>query len=392
MLIVRCTAKLLSRLHADPASAPPPSTTRLGDWYATILPVRPEHAILLVNEPTRLAVVLPARQISTLAQRIPDAIARVLLDLDVDAGVIEEERRAMAGIVFARTISRSVLGTMNVFIQHWEAMGGRNAHLGWHEQSMELGRILVSPLGYRRPAEVAKEMLVGGGGEAPRLGANSRRVATMKTTSRIYELKVTLAGTRPPIWRRLRVKSDITLFKLHGILQRVMGWMDGHLHQFVARDTTYGELDPELPGPRENERKARLSEVLRKPKDRLMYEYDFGDGWRHLVVLEQVLEAEEGARYPYVVAGKRACPPEDSGGVGGYARLLEVLANPRHPEHRDLVEWVGGTFDPEAFDRDEINRSFHGGWYLPKPDDAPRSKTALPRQTVFKLVAKARRG
>lgn len=212
----------------------------------------------------------------------------------------------------------------------------------------------------------------------------------MKSSASIYELKITLRDTRPPIWRRLRVRSDVTLFKFHSILQFVMGWMDGHLHQFMARNKVYGAVDLELP-ERENEKKVLLSQVLRKPKDSLVYEYDFGDGWEHAVVLEQVLEAAPGGKYPYVLAGKRACPPEDCGGTGGYGRLLAVLADPKHPEHAEMVEWVGGSFDPEAFDVGEINRGFHGGWSLPPAADAPRSTTTLPRQTRLKLGAPRRR-
>ncbi len=213
----------------------------------------------------------------------------------------------------------------------------------------------------------------------------------MKRTASIYELKITLRDTKPPIWRRVRVRSDITLFELHDILQLVMGWMDEHLHQFVAHDEAYGVPDPEFQEPRQNEKKVLLNQVLRKPKDSLVYEYDFGDGWEHGVALEHVLEAEAGAKYPSVVAGKRACPPEDCGGAGGYGRMLEILGNNKHPEHEEMVEWVGGSFDSEAFDRNELNRAFHGGWFLPPKSDAPRSKTALPRKTVLKPRDKRRR-
>lgn len=212
----------------------------------------------------------------------------------------------------------------------------------------------------------------------------------MKSSASIYELKITLRDTRPPIWRRLRVRSDVTLFKFHSILQFVMGWMDGHMHQFVANGKAYGRADPEFPES-ENEQKILLGEVLRKAKDVLVYEYDFGDGWEHTVVLEQVLEVAPGGTYPYVVKGKRACPPEDCGGTRGYGHLLEVLADTTHSEHADMVDWVGGAFDPEAFDVGEINRGFHGGWYLPPAADAPRSKTALPLQTTLKLAAPRRR-
>jgi hypothetical protein len=392
MLIVRCTAKLLARLKVRPLASSAPSSTVLGDWYATILPLRRAHLVLLVNETTRLPVVLPARELSTLASRIPGAIADVLIDLGVVPEVVERERQAMAEIAFDKTADRSVLGTMNEHVFHLGLTREEHPGMTEHAISMDLGRMLATIPGhdYQHPGEFAAHVLgITKPGSRP-LAALPRRDTSMKSPASIYELKVTLRDTRPPIWRRMRIRSDVALFKLHSVLQYVMGWMDGHMHQFVVGKTTYGRVDREFPEC-ENEKKVLLSQVLRKPKDSLVYEYDFGDGWEHAVVLEQVLEAEPGAKYPYVLEGKRACPPEDCGGTGGYEHVLKVLADPRHSEHADMVEWVGGSFDPEAFDAGEINRGFHGGWYLPPSPDAPRSKTALPRQTTLKLPAPRRR-
>jgi hypothetical protein len=136
-----------------------------------------------------------------------------------------------------------------------------------------------------------------------------------------------------------------------------MGWHDSHLHQFRQGSTYYGVPDPEFPPERKDERRIRVSQVLRSPKDKMIYEYDFGDGWEHEVVLEKMLQPEAGQRYPRVIAGKRACPPEDCGGVGGYYHLLEVLADPKHPEHRDLMEWCGGGIDPDFFDLKDTNEA-----------------------------------
>ncbi len=387
MLVVRCTSKLLDRLKVPSGAMSSSSTTALGDWYATILAARPSHLVLLVNESTRLPVILPARELSTLATRIPEAITDVLRDLGVQSTVIDIERAAMAEIVFDRTASRSVLGTMNEHAFHLALMRDAQPSMTEHALSMDLGRMLVTipGQGYQHPGEFTARLLGSSQPGPLPVAPPSRRDAPMKSPASIYELKVTLRDIRPPIWRRIRVRSDITLFKLHAILQVIMGWMDGHMHQFVAKAKTYGRVDREFPEC-EDEKKVLLSQVLRGPKDSFVYEYDFGDGWKHIVVLEQVLEAEHGGKYPYVVAGKRACPPEDCGGARGYERLLEILSNPRHTEHADMVEWVGGSFDPEAFDRDEINRRFHGGWYLPPPNDATRSRTALPRQTKLKLT------
>jgi len=164
------------------------------------------------------------------------------------------------------------------------------------------------------------------------------------------------------------VLSDIALSRLHTILQVVMGWTDSHLHQFLAGGTYYGTPDRELGIERQNERRVRLNEVLRRPKDRMVYEYDFGDGWEHDIVLERTMSPVPRGRYPIVVAGKRACPPDDVGGIGGYYDFLDAIKDPKHPDHHDMMEWCGGSFDPEAFDVQEINRLFHGGWGPAKPN------------------------
>ncbi len=220
----------------------------------------------------------------------------------------------------------------------------------------------------------------------------ARARKTQPAAPRAYQLKVTLQEVRPPIWRRFTVRDDITLLKLHELLQVIMGWSDSHLHQFVAGGMRFNRPEFDLPPPRKDEARIRLREVLKKPADRLVYEYDFGDGWEHVVVLEQVLAHEPRARYPVILDGKRACPPDDCGGPPGYEHLLEVLAAADHPEHEDLLEWAGGQLDPERFDVGALNRVFHGGWYLPSGDDptpAPRRRPA--QQTALRLGARKRR-
>ncbi|MBM5810409.1 MAG: plasmid pRiA4b ORF-3 family protein [Gammaproteobacteria bacterium] len=177
------------------------------------------------------------------------------------------------------------------------------------------------------------------------------------TGDAIYRLKVSLRGIRPPIWRRFQVPADMTLRKLHDCLQEVMGWTDSHLHQFEAGGVIYGTPDADFGVATINETRARLEQVLRRPKDRLTYEYDFGDGWEHDVVLEGILPPAPAARYPIVEDGKRACPPEDCGGPYGYLCFLEIIADPRHPEHEEMLEWAGGQFDPEAFEVPEAKKT-----------------------------------
>jgi len=173
-----------------------------------------------------------------------------------------------------------------------------------------------------------------------------------------YQIKVTLRGSHPPIWRRIQVRSDTTLAKLHRILQRVMGWKDTHLHQFVIQDQRYGVPDEDDAGPREtkDERKYKLGDLLPGENSQFMYDYDFGDNWQHVLVVEKTLPPQEGIQDPVCLAGARACPPEDVGGLSGYQNFLEAMRDPRHPEHQEFLDWIGGEFDSEEFDVDQINQ------------------------------------
>jgi hypothetical protein len=152
-----------------------------------------------------------------------------------------------------------------------------------------------------------------------------------------YQIKVTLKGSKPPIWRRMQVISATTLVQLHCILQCVMGWEGYHLYQFVVGGMAYG--DPSMLEETEGEdaRRVTLASLVRGEKDKFLYEYDFGDSWDHELLIEKVLPYEAGKRYPVCLTGKRACPPEDCGGIWRYAGFLEAIQDPQHPEHEDML-------------------------------------------------------
>lgn len=172
----------------------------------------------------------------------------------------------------------------------------------------------------------------------------------------IYQIKLTLKDFKPPIWRRVELKADTTLYKLHDVIQAAMGWEDSHLHQFEHQGELYGIPDPEFDLDVISERRVRLNQLLEQEKDKLVYKYDFGDGWRHDVRLEKIMASQPGVKYPRCTKGKGACPPEDVGGVWGYAEFLEAVADPKHPEHQSYLEWIGeDSFDPAAFDPEEAN-------------------------------------
>jgi len=174
----------------------------------------------------------------------------------------------------------------------------------------------------------------------------------------MYQLKITLRGaSKPQVWRRVQVRAGITLRDLHEVIQRAMGWEDDHLHVFSTRWQEYGMPSPEL--GHASDQRARLSDVLTEPGDKLRYTYDFGDDWEHDVVLEEVRPTVSGERLPSCVAGKGACPPEDCGGAWGYADLKEIMADSSDKEHQDRLDWLGldtaEEFDPHEFSVDEVN-------------------------------------
>lgn len=169
----------------------------------------------------------------------------------------------------------------------------------------------------------------------------------------VHRLKVTLRAVRPPVWRRIEVRSTTKLSDLAWVLESAMGWDGSHLHMFEAGRNRYGAPDPEGWGPSVlDERKHSLGAVLPREGSKLRFDYDFGDGWEHDVVVEAIAPVDRGVQYPQCVGGRRACPPEDCGGPWGYQELLEALADPKHERHEDLLEWIGGDFDSAEFDVD----------------------------------------
>lgn len=178
----------------------------------------------------------------------------------------------------------------------------------------------------------------------------------------VHRLKITLRSIRPPIWRRIEVESNVTLYELSTVLQAAMGWLGGHLHAYEAGGTTYELPDEDIGfGLRTvDERKARLNKVLPNVGAKMRFDYDFGDGWSHDIIVEAIKPAVADVEYPRCVTGKRACPPDDCGGPWGYGQLLEILANPDHHEYAERVEWLGGPFSPEAFDANETTEVMRG--------------------------------
>ena len=190
----------------------------------------------------------------------------------------------------------------------------------------------------------------------------------MSTSNLIFQFKITLGGIQPPIWRRIQVPRHYSFWDLHVAVQDSMGWLDYHLHIFRFRKPhkrvtveigiTGDEMDDNitLPGW-----EISMADYFTEPGSLALYEYDFGDSWEHDLLLEGILLKEKGVKYPRCIAGERACPPEDCGGVPGYYRLLEILNNPKHDEYQETIDWLKGhaksyyPYRPDEFESKKVH-------------------------------------
>ena len=184
-----------------------------------------------------------------------------------------------------------------------------------------------------------------------------------KKYDQVYQFKITLKGTKPPIWRRILVPETYTFWDLHVAIQDAMGWDDYHLHEFTLLSPKTGrKVKIGIPSDEGADFgwkvladwNQKIAHYFSLDNSKADYVYDFGDGWEHSIKLEKILPRETGVAYPRCIGGKRACPPEDCGGIGGYAEFLEAIGDPANELHEDMLDWVGGSFDPEDFNPSEV--------------------------------------
>lgn len=365
MLVIRGTKKLRDRVKGAPAVDGEESTTALGDWFANALFWRPQVA-LLVNSRTLLPVFMELAPAATLLERAPAAIEAVLRGHGVDETFLVAEDKGMSDVRIAPTNDRRVVGVMNEFAFHGEWLW-KEGHQDLEALSLRMSSLIIGRLDEGSPDRALAAVMGGTEPLAKVIALPGERSAPAPSprasaAGDVFQLKVTLLDTKPPIWRRVLVDGGSTLDHLHEVIQAAFGWWTYHLHEFEAGRTRYGVPDPDEDWgePPRDERRTRLDAIAGKGSS-FRYIYDFGDGWDHKITVEKVLPADSATTVPVCIDGRRACPPEDCGGTWGYRELLEILANPTHPEHHERTEWLDRPFDPEAFDPSEFEDNLRNG-------------------------------
>jgi len=327
------------------AAADVTSTTELGDWFANAFFWRP-HVAMLVNRSTLLPVFVELAPAATLRTRVPVAIERVLRLHGVNEAFITAEVEAMQDVCLAPTDDRSVLGVMNDMAYM--------AEHAWKERLPDL-----DALSMRMSTWISGPLAGRGGTPGGALAVVVNGGVPLVAPRTAHRLKISIVDTKPPVWRRVLVDSSQSFRHLHLVVQVAFGWAGYHLHEFEVREVRVGEPDPEEDWrePPQDERRIRINSLTAEGTT-FLYTYDFGDDWRHQIEVEAVEAAGPDVALPALIDGRRACPPEDSGGPGGYEELLQVLSDPTHPDHEHYSGWAG-DFDPEAFNPAGLESGLH---------------------------------
>lgn len=176
----------------------------------------------------------------------------------------------------------------------------------------------------------------------------------------VFQIQIVLRGSKPKIWRRILIPSDMPLSDFHEVIQTSMGWENSHLHQFEKDNILYTmKIEGDVFW---NEKKKKdykdliVSDLLTKKHEKVTYEYDYGDRWEHDIFLEEIIAADPNIKYPFCVEGKMSCPPEDCGGIHGYQDILKIMRNPENKFYENYKDWLDEDFDPDYFDKDEVNK------------------------------------
>lgn len=410
--VLYCTQKTLKNLGIKRVEekAPRRDEPFYLSWYCNLIRVGRKNCLLFTNSKTLFSVsVVPGRtkSLPVLEKTFKNSFARAMRFWKVPDEQVKGIIEKMDGMELAKSSDKRILGSMVEFGHIMRCMEDERGFGGYDEKLFEqLNRPWMKAIGNKSPAEcfltqlglrheweahlekqrreararfgdhqneserteyseMVRDVLEEANLEAS-LEHNRRISWGVEVDGRICQFRIGLRETNPEIWRRIQVPADFNFWALHTVIQDSMGWKDCHLHAF-AKESPRAEFPGKveyigIPGDDDASMgvkchaswKVPITRHFKKPGDTLLYRYDFGDDWEHDLMLEEISEGLPGEKYPQCTDGARACPPEDSGGVGGYERVLEIMRDPSHEEYEDTMTWLGGKYDPECFEAGKV--------------------------------------
>lgn len=368
MITIHATKKLLDKLKVLPVKDAAVNSGRLGPWYADVRVVNRKYLVYALNEQSLLCVVVPLMSFKAdAAGSIRTALRPVLEAIGLPDAVIIAELSAIDTATFTKTISRVTLGRLNSAVDISEALiyGGKTldavcirlaAHLysagKGHSSSEYLWpyQIVGSLLGHptRSPMRIASPPIE----HLTSIAVDQSRpvIEPQPILKDRLILRIVLDGIRPEIWRMIMVPDTITLRRLHDVIQAAMGWDESHLHLFKINGKEYGDREmfddsPEM----KDERFTSLQSMHLTEGNTFTYVYDMGGDWSHTITVVDYAAVEIDETL-HILDGANAVPPEDVGGVPGYARFVLAMMDPKHEDHEECMQWYGRPFDHTMFD------------------------------------------
>jgi hypothetical protein len=363
-------------------------------WYGHRVVIERRKCVVLMEQKTRYGLLFAGltkpdfrRLGDDLRERLPLELGLMHGDADLAGHFQPAVHRLAEPTVIEPGRDRSVQAHINDFVHHARNWAARNGRLPRDaEESFRLGMTPNAMLkmgkayqrGLRSLTAFRQFWLDAAGISADALPepVDPFSMATSRYLPRkdagTYRIRIELMHIQPAVWREVRVPANLSLGGLHQVIQAAMGWLDYHLHEFIAGEHRYGEPDAEwAEADLSDEKEYQISNLLRRSGDRIEYVYDFGDHWQHLVTLLAVDPPGAHDHRLLCLDGAGECPPEDVGGVSGYMEFLQAIRDPAHPQHAEFLNWAGGEFDPEHFDADEVNAELAREFQQPGTHSTP---------------------
>lgn len=359
---IGCTKKLLDELKCKSTEAF--AENPIFSWHANLLTMNRRKAVLLINDDSRYPVLLfglKAADFKMLDKLITLAIEETFLAEGFSTEIVEKYLSAAGPLTFNKTSNKSIISTMNQIAgvaKDYENEELNFDQLNQTDFNLRMGQWLYkSEDGYKHPRDVLVEAMT----KLDQREANGETVPII--TIKAYQFLITLQLEKYKVWRRVQVPADITFKKLHDVIQAAFRWRNYHLHEFTVfnqekpialivcnEEALYENED--IGYPIGMDKRTKLSQHL--PQfNKIEYVYDFGDHWVHSLELEKTID-DYPVNYPICVDGEGNCPPEDVGGEAGYENFLEVISDPDHPEHQDMLTW-GKMQEYREFNLEDVN-------------------------------------